>query len=143
MHCGYISVETTTLGKICNMLDGTDVDFFNRRYRTECRVVDFRPSDIHDFARRINDDTGACSVDLDGSMGTESGHAKHPPEWYWCFELDVVGKEDDAFITIHVDDAGGRYLLTPEPCEYVEPCPSPGYIYRLVLNEGPLAFAPT
>ncbi|RVD82612.1 uncharacterized protein DFL_007033 [Arthrobotrys flagrans] len=117
VHCGYISVETTTLGKIYRMLDGADVDFFNRRYRTECRVVDFRPSDIRDFARRINGDTGACSVDLDGSMSTESRHAKHPPEWYWCFELDVVGKEDKTFITIHVDDAGGRYLLTPEPCD--------------------------
>ncbi|KAK6520514.1 hypothetical protein TWF506_000766 [Arthrobotrys conoides] len=117
VHCGYISVETTTLGKIYRMLDGADVDFFNRRYRTECRVVDFRPSDIRDFARRINGDTGACGVDLNASMGTESGHAKPPPEWYWCFELDVVGKEDDAFITIHVDDAGGRYLLTPEPCD--------------------------
>ncbi|EGX47467.1 hypothetical protein AOL_s00083g403 [Orbilia oligospora ATCC 24927] len=118
VHCGYISVETTTLGKILRMLDGDDVDFFNRRYRTECRVVDFRPSDIRDFARRINGDTGACAVDLEASMGTESGHAKHPPEWYWCFELDVVGKEDDAMITIHVDDAGGRYLLTPEPCDF-------------------------
>ncbi|KAK6505146.1 hypothetical protein TWF481_007067 [Arthrobotrys musiformis] len=117
VHCGYVSVETTTLGKIYNMLDGGDVDFYNRRYRTECRVVDFRPSDIRDFARRIDGDTEATSVDLDASMSTESGHAKHPPEWYWCFELDVVGKENDTAITIHVDDAGGRYLLTPEPCD--------------------------
>ncbi|KAK6345195.1 hypothetical protein TWF718_007122 [Orbilia javanica] len=135
VHCGYISVETTTIGQIYRMLDGTDVDFFNRRYRTECRVVDFRPSDIRDFARCIDGDTGACGVNLDASMGTESGHAKHPPEWYWCFELDVVGKEDNesAVITVHVDDAGGRYLLTPEPCDLR--ADKNRYKYEQLINE--------
>ncbi|KAK6527985.1 hypothetical protein TWF281_009244 [Arthrobotrys megalospora] len=117
VHCGYISVETTTIGKILNMLDGSNFDFYNRRYRTECRVVDFRPADIRDFARRIDGDTEACGVDMNASMDTESGHAKPPPEWYWCFELDVMGKEGYKLLTIHVDDSAGRYLLTPEPCD--------------------------
>lgn len=130
VHCGYISVETTAIRKILQMIDGASVDFYNRRYRTECRVVDFRPSDIRDFARRIDGDTEACGVDIGASMDTESGHAKPPPEWYWCFELDVMGKEDDKLLTIHVDDSGGRYLLTPEPCEYV----IPPYFYIIVLT---------
>ncbi|KAK6360646.1 hypothetical protein TWF730_006782 [Orbilia blumenaviensis] len=112
VHCGYISIETTPLRKIYNMLDGTDVEFFNRRYRTECRVVDFRPSDIRDFARPIDGDLGACGVDLNSPE-----YAENPPQWYWCFELDVIGKEDNTLLTIRVDDASGRYLLSPGPCD--------------------------
>ncbi|KAF3908605.1 hypothetical protein AA313_de0200405 [Arthrobotrys entomopaga] len=117
VHCGYVSMVTTTIDKILNMRDGTDVDFFNRRYRTECRVVDYRPSFIEDFARPILNDREACSLDLDEDFVDSPGNSKPPPEWYWCFELDVVGKDEQSLITIQVDDAAGRYLFKTEPCD--------------------------
>ncbi|KAK6543092.1 hypothetical protein TWF694_007015 [Orbilia ellipsospora] len=117
VHCGYVSMATTTIDKILNMRDGTDVDFFNRRYRTECRVVDYRPSFIEDFARPVLNDKEACGLALDQNILDSSGNRRPTPKWYWCFELDVVGKDEQSLITIQVDDAAGRYLLQTQPCD--------------------------
>ncbi|EPS44729.1 hypothetical protein H072_1274 [Dactylellina haptotyla CBS 200.50] len=114
VHCGYVSMATTTIDQVLNMCDGTEVDFFSRHYRTECRVVDFRPSNIEDFARPIisEEDWEALSVEPNQEVMDASGRA-----WYWCFELDVMGKDEATLITIHVDDAAGRYLLSSKPCD--------------------------
>ncbi|KAK6359693.1 hypothetical protein TWF696_000835 [Orbilia brochopaga] len=112
VKCGYESMETTTIDKINGMLEGTMLDFVNRLYRTECRVKDFRPQEIEDFCQPVGDDWEACSLGRD---------VVPRPEWFWCFELDVVGKDEESFLTIQVDDAAGRYLLTPEPCNLRDP----------------------
>ncbi|KAJ6260495.1 hypothetical protein Dda_4721 [Drechslerella dactyloides] len=110
--CGYESMETTTIKSINVSLEGTVLDFFNRHYRTECRVKEFRPPDIKYFCQPIKDDPEACSLPLD---------VDPRPKWFWCFELDVVGKDEESFITIQVDDAAGRHLLTMDPCDLQDP----------------------
>ncbi|KAF3923360.1 hypothetical protein ABW21_db0204433 [Orbilia brochopaga] len=112
VHCGWESMETTTIDKINNMLVGTGLDFTNRRYRTECRIAEFRPQEIEDFCQPVKDDEEACSLGPD---------VKPRPKWYWCFEIDVVAKDETSFLTIHVDDAAGRYLLSMDPCDLRAP----------------------
>lgn len=118
--CGGRATLTTSIDRITKMLTiDKGADFFNRIYRTDCRVVDFRPFDLKDFCRRVEGkNETACPNFTQESMNIDSsGKPKPPPKWYWCFELDVVGKDSPTHLTIHVDDKAGRYLLSMEPFE--------------------------
>ncbi|KAF3932897.1 hypothetical protein ABW19_dt0209083 [Dactylella cylindrospora] len=121
IHLHYPSIKTTTIADISCIVDGTGADFNNRRYRTECRVTDFRPALLEDFCRPIGDDISACSLDLNVPLLDDEGNPKPRPEWYWCFEIDVVGLDSETYITIQVDDKAGRFLLNQEPCDLRAP----------------------
>jgi len=84
--------------------------YTNRKYHLFCRVVDYLPQNLEDFAKPYVDNN-----DDDSSTLEEKGSEQ---KWCWRFALLVVGRYG-AQLPIIVEGKEAEYLLQFQPTKYV------------------------
>jgi protection-of-telomeres protein 1 len=74
----------------------------NRKYRILCKVIDYRPHNLADFAQPEEPSDGDSDESITPSLPSK--------KWVWRFALLVQGEDDEALRVI-VADKGAEFLL--------------------------------
>ncbi|KAF2719748.1 hypothetical protein K431DRAFT_271988 [Polychaeton citri CBS 116435] len=96
-----------------------DLPFVNAKYRTRATIVDFHPSELHDFAVQREIDP------QERSEFSQDANWELTPKWEWAFSLLLQdasgrGKDRDSCAWVHVSHLDAQFLLgndMPDPTD--------------------------